>query len=223
MAALCCVAAAEPSSGEALTGPALTTSLTLPQAPSASAPAVSTAPSASAPAQKNPPLLPWSDLSNSQKQALAPLSPLWASLNELQRQKWLAISKNFNKLPVAEQQTMHSRMAEWANLTPQQRTQARLNFGETQKLPAQDKKAQWEAYLALPDEEKRKLSATQPAPVWGAAPAQRPGPADKLSHVQPSNGQPPPKGKAPGVKDLDPKTLLPPAKNLPSKPDAPAA
>jgi len=221
MAAFCLTAAAETPAADVSPSPALAPSLTAPQAAFPSAPVVST-PAPLAPA-KNRPQLPWSDLSAAQKQVLAPLSPQWASLSEAQRQKWLALSKNFSKLPLAEQQTMHSRMAEWASLTPQQRTQARLNFGESQKLPAQDKKAQWEAYLALPEDEKRKLGAAQPAPIWGAAPAQRPGPADKLSHVQPSNGQPPPKGKAPGVKDLDPKTLLPPAKNLPSKPDAPAA
>jgi hypothetical protein len=88
---------------------------------------------------KSRPQLPWPDLSAAQKQALAPLAPLWVSLSEAQRQKWLALSKNFNNLPLAEQQIMHSRMADWASLTPQQRTQARLNFGESQKLPAQDK------------------------------------------------------------------------------------
>ena len=222
IAGLCFAAAADTPVADAPPGPALAPSSAATLAPSVSAPAqvASSAPLATA---KSRPQLPWPDLSATQKQALAPLAPLWASLSEAQRQKWLALSKNFNNLPLAEQQTMHSRMAEWASLTPQQRTQARLNFGESQKLPAQDKKAQWEAYLALPEDEKRKLGATQPSPIWGAAPAQRPGPADKLSHVQPSNGQPPAKGKAPGVKDLDPKTLLPPAKNLPSKPDAPAA
>jgi hypothetical protein len=118
---------------------------------------------------------------------------------------------------------MHSRMAEWATLTPQQRIQARLNFGETNKMPQVEKKTQWEAYQALSEEEKRKLSDSQPPPVWGAAPAQRSVTSDKLSHVHSPPGVPPIKGKTPGVKDLDQKTLLPANKPLSSKLDVPAA
>ena len=59
----------------------------------------------------------------------------------------------------AEQAKLHSRMTEWAALSPQQRTQARLNFAETKQLSPDDKKAKWEAYQALPPEEKRKLAA----------------------------------------------------------------
>lgn len=165
----------------------------------------------------------WLELTVSQQRALAPLSPLWSAMSEPQRKKWLAISKNFATMPESEQIIMHSRMAEWATLTPQQRTLARLNFGETNKMPQVEKKAQWEAYQALSDEEKRKLSTSLPTPVWGAAPAQRPASSDKLSHVQPPNGQTPSKGKTPGVKDLDQKTLLPANKALPSKVEVPAA
>jgi hypothetical protein len=164
----------------------------------------------------------WFELTLDQQRALSPLSSLWPTLSEPQRKKWLAISKNFPALPEGEQVVMHSRMAEWASLTPQQRTQARLNFGETSKIPLVEKKAQWEAYLALSDEEKRKLSVGQSTTVGGAAPAQRPVNSDKLSHVQSLNGQAPVKGKTPGVKDLDQKTLLPTNKASPTKLDVPA-
>lgn len=167
--------------------------------------------------------VPWLELTGSQQRALAPLSPLWSSLSEPQKKKWLAISKNFAALPESEQIVLHSRMAEWATLTPQQRMQARLNFGETNKIPLTEKKAHWDAYQALSDEEKRKLSDSQPPPVLGAAPARRPASSDKLSHVNSPTGQPPLKGKTPGVKDLDQKTLLPTNKALPSKVDVPAA
>ena len=151
----------------------------------------------------------WKELTPAQQQALEPLAPHWAGLSEGQRSKWLTISKNFANLPDYEKSTMHSRMAEWATLTPQQRIQARLNFGETNRLPQVEKKAQWEAYQALPEEEKRKWGAAQSVPVMGAAPAPKPAAPDKLSHVQTPNGQVPAKGKTPGLKDLDQKTLLP--------------
>jgi hypothetical protein len=165
----------------------------------------------------------WLQLTMAQQKALAPLSPLWATLSETQRSKWLAISKNFAHLSESEQITMHSRMADWATLTPQQRIQARLNFGETNRIPQSEKKAQWQAYQALPDEEKRKLGAAQPTPVTGAAPAPRPAAPGKLSHVQTPNGQLPIKGKTPEVKDLDKKTLLPPTKTAQPKADEPTS
>jgi hypothetical protein len=162
----------------------------------------------------------WKDLTRSQQLALEPLAPHWVSLSEGQRNKWLTLSKNFANLPDYEKSTMHSRMAEWATLTPQQRSQARLNFGETNRIPQVEKKAQWQAYQSLPEEEKRKWTANQQSPVLGAALAPKPAAPDKLSHVQTPAGQLPAKGKTPGVKDVDPKTLLPALKVTPTKADA---
>jgi hypothetical protein len=73
-------------------------------------------------------------------------------------------------------------MTEWAALTPQQRTRARLNFGTTKRLSADEKRAKWEAYQALPAEEKRKLAASAAKPPVTAA-AVKPVPQDKLAKV----------------------------------------
>jgi hypothetical protein len=162
----------------------------------------------------------WKELSPPQQTALQPLAPHWSKLSEAQRKKWLTISKNFDKLPEDEKSTLHSRMAEWATLTPQQRIQARLNFGETNRMPQIEKKVQWEGYQSLPEEEKRKLGAAQQGPVMGAALAPKPVAQDKLLHVQTPQGQLPTKGKTPGVKDLDQKTLLPASKVTTPKAEA---
>ena len=162
----------------------------------------------------------WKELTPAQQTALQPLAPHWPTLSEAQRKKWLTISKNFDKLPEDEKSTLHSRMAEWATLTPQQRIQARLNFGEANRLPQIEKKVQWEAYQALPVVEKRKLGAAQQGPMMGAALAPKPVAQDKLLHVQTPQGQLPAKGKTPGVKDLDQKTLLPASKVTSPKADA---
>jgi hypothetical protein len=90
----------------------------------------------------------WAELTEAQRQALAPLAPKWDTISEAQKRKWLALSQNFPKMSGAEQAKLHSRMTEWAALSPQQRTQARLNFGETQRISPDDKKAKWEAYQA---------------------------------------------------------------------------
>jgi len=134
------------------------------------------------PVAKRPTKPLWSELTAAQQQALAPLSGTWDTVSEAQKRKWLAMSQNFPRMPVAEQAKLHSRMTEWAALSAEQRTQARLNFGETQQLAPDNKKAKWEAYQALSPEEKRKLAATAPkAPA--AAAAVKPVAPEKLAGV----------------------------------------
>jgi hypothetical protein len=125
-------------------------------------------------------------LTPAQQQALAPLAPKWDTVSESQKRKWLALSQNFPKMSGAEQAKLHSRMSEWVALSPQQRTQARLNFGQTKQLSPDDKKAKWEAYQALPPEEKRKLAASAAKPPATAA-AVKPVAPEKLA-VVPKSG-----------------------------------
>ncbi len=149
---------------------------------SAQAPAVATTPAtaASRPASSKP---AWNELTPAQRQALAPLASTWETLNEPHKRKWIALAQNFSRMPPAERDKLHSRMKEWAALSPNQRTQARLNFGETQQLSADEKKAKWEAYQALPPEEKRKLAADAAPRTPATAAAVKPVPAEKLANV----------------------------------------
>ncbi len=78
-------------------------------------------------------------------------------------------------------------MSGWVALSPQQRTQARLNFGETKDLSADDKRAKWEAYQALSADEKKKLAAGAPRKTPPTAAAVRPIPAQKLARVPSPN------------------------------------
>jgi hypothetical protein len=136
-------------------------------------------------APQNAPSLPgrplWMDLNESQQQALAPLTEQWPTMTEPHKRKWLALSQNFAQLSSDEQNTLQSRMREWASLSPQKRTAARLNFAGVQQLPQEDKKAKWEAYQALSPEAKQKLAAQQTKPVVGAAPAVKPVAPAKLA------------------------------------------
>lgn len=150
----------------------------------------------------------WSELTEAQRQALAPLSGKWDSVSEAQKRKWLAMSQNYPKMSGAEQAKLHSRMTEWVALSPQQRTQARLNYGNTQQISPDDKKAKWEAYQALSAEEKKKLAAgaskTPPTAV-----AVKPVPPEKLTKMpQPKPVAKPPRIAA-GVNQVDQNTLLP--------------
>ena len=49
-----------------------------------------------------------------QQRALAPLAADWDELTEPHKRKWLALSRNYAKLPPADQEILHSRMTEWA-------------------------------------------------------------------------------------------------------------
>ncbi len=129
--------------------------------------------------------------------------------------KWLALSQNFPKLSAPEQAKLHSRMSEWVALSPQQRTAARLNFGETQQISPDDKKAKWEAYQALSPEEKRKLAAGAAKPPATAA-AVKPVTPEKMANMPTATQAQPrtkPEPKTPriatGPGQLDPHTLLP--------------
>ncbi|EJL83043.1 Protein of unknown function (DUF3106) [Polaromonas sp. CF318] len=131
----------------------------------------------------------WAELSPMQQKALAPLASSWNTVSEPQKRKWLEISKNFPSLPPEGQANLHSRMNEWVTLSPQQRAQARLNFGKTKELSKQltpeEKKAKWETYQALSPEEKQKLAAKASPRPTGAATAVKPVAPQKLAPVPP--------------------------------------
>ncbi|MDP3135324.1 MAG: DUF3106 domain-containing protein [Burkholderiaceae bacterium] len=154
----------------------------------------------------------WAELTPAQQQALRPLSANWGSISEAQKRKWIALSKNYPKLPAAEQAKLHSRMTEWVALSPQQRSQARLNFAETTKLTPDDKKAKWQAYQALSPEEKHKLAKSAAKP-GGAAAAVKPVAPQKLASVPTPARKPsrPLPTIAAGPNQVDQNTLLPQA------------
>lgn len=125
----------------------------------------------------------WTELGAEQRAALQPLAGTWATLSEAQKRKWIALSRNFDRMSPEEKAKLHSRMNDWVMLSPQQRAQARLNFGETRGLSADDRKAKWEAYQALSPEEKRKLAAGANARTPPTAAAVKPVPPQRLANV----------------------------------------
>jgi len=127
----------------------------------------------------------WTELSTKQRESLKPLEASWNGINEAQKRKWLEVSKNYPNLPIADQVVMHSRMNEWATMSPQQRAAARLNFAKTKELSkeltADEKKAKWQTYQALSPEEKAKLAAKATPKPTGAATAVKPVELQKLA------------------------------------------
>jgi hypothetical protein len=155
----------------------------------------------------------WHELKSQQKQALAPLAAQWGSLTPQQQSKWLAISQNFSQLPANEQSTMHTRMADWVALSPQQRNHARFNFNAIQSLPKEDKRAKWEAYQALSAEDKRLLSVGATGPTKSAATISKPAETLRLLAPQARTIDSAKDITRPGASapPLDRKTLLPKA------------
>ncbi|MEJ7931715.1 DUF3106 domain-containing protein [Ramlibacter sp. AN1015] len=180
-----------------------------PSAPASAAVAQKAAPAPTQTRAPRPATRPsWRELLPAQQAALRPLAARWPSLSEAQKRKWIAIADNFDALTPEEQAKLHSRMAEWVALSPQQRAQARLNFGEAGQLTAAEKKARWEAYQALPDDEKRRLAIdSRPRTPTTAAPV-RPVSPDKLATVPRSSHD---EAKPPRIAAPEPSTPPPAA------------
>lgn len=131
----------------------------------------------------------WNTLGPTERQALAPLAGSWDSIPPSQQRKWRELSRNFGSLPASEQEKMQQRMREWAALSPQERARARLNFGKTaevaRELTPAEKLAKWQAYQALPAEQRQKLADQAKARSQGAAPAAQPVPTQRLAVLPP--------------------------------------
>jgi hypothetical protein len=151
---------------------------------------------------------------------LAPLKPQWPSISAAQKRKWQAMAKNFASLPTEEKNKLHARVQEWAQLSPQQRAQARLNFGESAQHSVDHKRAKWEAYQSLSAEEKSKLAASLPAPPVGAATAVKKVASHKLAS-SPVVKAPNLTGPKIDIDMLDPATLLPQSAQTAAAPSSP--
>lgn len=117
----------------------------------------------------------WSALTPAQQAALAPLRQDWPNIDAGRKQKWIEVVQRFAALSPAERERVQERMAEWARMSPAERGRARLQFQEARQIPAQERQALWEAYQALPSEERRALAAraVASAPAAQASSARR--------------------------------------------------
>jgi hypothetical protein len=121
----------------------------------------------------------WSTLSEAQRRSLTPLAADWASLPADSRRKWVEVATRLPSMAPEQQQRVQQRMNEWARMSPAERGQARLNFQQSKSLPGQDKQASWEAYQALPSQQREELAA-KAKPASGPAAAAPAGPVRAL-------------------------------------------
>jgi len=112
----------------------------------------------------------WSELTPAQQSALAPLRKDWPDIDAQRKQKWLEIAARFPSMPAEERQRIQQRMNEWSRMTPDERGRARLQFQEARQISPQQRQERWDAYMALPAEERRALAASaRTVPKAGAS------------------------------------------------------
>jgi len=100
----------------------------------------------------------WSSLTPAQQSALQPLKRDWQDIDAPRKQKWLEIAARMPSMSPDDRQRVQERMQEWARLSPDERGRARLQFQETRQISPQQRLSRWDAYMALPEEERRALA-----------------------------------------------------------------
>lgn len=105
--------------------------------------------------------LAWGRLSEAQRVALAPFSSQWDQFSEERKRKWMKIASRYHKMSPDAQKRLHERMTEWVRMTPDQRKVARENYQVSKSVPVEKRERAWDAYQKLPEEQKKKLAATE--------------------------------------------------------------
>ena len=106
----------------------------------------------------------WAELTAAQKEALRPLERDWPHFDTQRKQKWVQFAARFGTMSADEKTRIQLRMAEWAQLSPEERGQARLNFQQAKQIPAEARQSHWDAYQTLTAEERKKLALKASAP-----------------------------------------------------------
>jgi hypothetical protein len=96
----------------------------------------------------------WSSLSPAQQTALQPLKDSWKGIELVRKKKWIEIAEKFPTFSPTDQARIQGRMTQWTQISPSERSQVRLNYREAQQVTPHERNAKWEAYLALPVEER---------------------------------------------------------------------
>ena len=174
----------------------------------------------------------WGSLSPQQRGVLAPLQRDWQSIDPQRKAKWLEVAARFPSMPVEERQRVQDRMSEWARMSPAERGQARLTFQESKQLSREQKQQRWDAYQALPDEQRRALveraKPTADAPRSAAAAVPLNAAVPKKTPAAPSAAAsaPPVKSVTPTIVQAKPgatttlmtRPVAPPAHQQPGQP-----
>lgn len=119
----------------------------------------------------------WAELNPTERSALAPLAGKFDSLDSDQRRKWKAIAERFPGWTEEKRKTVQSRMLDWSNMTPEQRSNARQEAlarrqGATTPETGESRSASWKRWNDLEEARKAELrSKVAPVPAQVQVPA----------------------------------------------------
>lgn len=102
----------------------------------------------------------WAELSEAQRQVLAPLAAEWDTLRPWQREKMLDIAKDYPDMDAKKQARVQKRLNIWSRMTPYERENARIRYQQFHALSPEKKAAlhkKWAEYKKLPEAEREKL------------------------------------------------------------------
>lgn len=143
----------------------------------------------------------WIELSQEQKQILAPVSGQWDNMPATQRKRLLGVAKGYPKMKLEERQRIQRRLKDWSKLTPEERTLARKKYEKLKQLPPEKRQEvhkKWLEYQQLPEEKKEQLrrSKATPAETKPAAAPESPKINQTLPAVESAAPVTPPKAEA---------------------------
>ena len=127
----------------------------------------------------------WEDLDETQQEILAPFAPEWNTWPIAEKRSWLAFADRMQQLPEAQRQRARRRILEWANMSPEERRIARLNYQNARRRPMPERVKEWERYQSFSYAERERLRHSEQAHDIAAAQRARAG------------GMPPPPGHTP--------------------------
>lgn len=137
----------------------------------------------------------WAGLSAPQRGVLAPLERDWNTITPAQQQKWVEVANRYPSMPPDERSRVQQRMGEWSRLSTSERARARLNFQESRQLSREGRQQQWEAYRALPPDQRRALAERAKPQPRAASRRDASAPSEKSSVVRsPASPLPQPVG-----------------------------
>lgn len=102
----------------------------------------------------------WNNLTDSQKEVLAPLQSEWDTLELQRRIKWLGIAERYPAMQPEEQERITKQMVNWARLSPEERRLVREKYKNLQQIAPGQKEAikqKWNEYQELSEEERLDL------------------------------------------------------------------
>ena len=105
-----------------------------------------------------------------------------SSIDATRKQKWLEVAAQFSSMPADDRNRIQQRMAEWVRMSPADRGRARMQYQEARRLSPGQLDERWQAYEALPTDQRQALAASAAQP--SRKPATKPKTLAEITSVE---------------------------------------